>query len=141
MVTRFQASLASAVLLLTGCAKDINNKEAVRVAVVEYLNQKAQSTGLNVAAMEVQVGSVSFEKDQARAMVSIKPKGGADGMQMAYALVRKGDKWEVKSKQDSGANPHGGGMGAGGAAPQQQPAEDPSLPPGHPPRNSAPATK
>lgn len=132
IVTRIRVPLAgaaiSAVLLLAGCAKNINNKEAVRAAVIEYLGQKAQTTGLNVAAMEVTVASVSFEKDQAQAMVSIKPKGMSDGMTMTYALLRKGDKWEVKSKQDSGVNPHGGG----GAV-----VADPAMPPGHPPTGAA----
>jgi hypothetical protein len=131
IVTRQSISLAAAVFLLAGCAKDINNKEAVRVAVVEYLNKKAESTGLNVAQMEVQVGSVSFQKDQAQAMVNIKPKGMPDGMQMSYALVRKGDKWEVKGKQDSGMNPHGGELPS--SAPPAQPNSNPALPPGHPP--------
>lgn len=124
-------ALAAALALSAGCAKDINNKEAVRAAVVEYLNTKAQSTGLNVASMDIQVGSVSFEKDQAQAMVSIKPKGMPEGMQIAYALVRKGDKWEVKSKQQAGANPHGG-LGA-----ELPPSGDnPAMPPGHPPSTS-----
>jgi hypothetical protein len=130
IVTRQSISLTAAVFLLAGCAKDINNKEAVRVAVVEYLNKKAESTGLNVAQMEVLVGSVSFQKDQAQAMVNIKPKGMPDGMQMSYALVRKGDKWEEKGKQDSGMNPHGGELPSTTPA---QPKSNPALPPGHPP--------
>lgn len=121
-------------LLLAGCAKDINNKEAVRTAVVDYLTKRAESTGLNMSSMEVQVASVSFQKDQAQAMVSIKPRGGADGgMQMSYALVRKGDAWEVKGKQESGPNPHG----AGAEMPPSQGAPPPpaagEMPPGHPP--------
>ena len=138
IVTSIRVPLAgvaiSALLLLAACAKNINNKEAVRAAVVEYLGQKAQATGLNVAAMEVTVASVSFEKDQAQAIVSIRPKGMSDGMNMTYALLRKGDKWEVKSKQDSGVNPHGAGAeipaSGGGAA-------DPALPPGHPPAGAS----
>ncbi len=122
-------------LLLAGCAKDINNKEAVRIAVVDYLTKRAESTGLNVASMEVQVASVSFQKDQAQAMVSIKPRGGADGMQLSYALVRKGDAWEVKGKQESGPNPHG----SGAEMPPSQAAPPPNgaMPPGHPPVDPA----
>jgi hypothetical protein len=113
----------AATLLLAACAKDINNKEAVRTAVVEYLTKRAESTGLNVAQMDVQVASVSFQKDQAQAVVSIKPRGVPDGMQMSYALIRKGDAWEVKGKQESGPNPHGGGMTA---------APTGEMPSGHP---------
>lgn len=121
-------------LLLVGCAKDINNKEAVRTAVVDYLTKRAESTGLNMSSMEVQVASVSFQKDQAQAMISIKPRGGADGgMQMSYALVRKGDAWEVKGKQESGPNPHG--AGAEMPPPQSAAPSDggAAMPPGHPP--------
>jgi hypothetical protein len=144
MVYRIRMSAVAAVstglllLLSAACGKDINNKEAVRAAVVEYLNSKASSTGLNVASMDIQVGSVSFEKDQAQAMVSIKPKGMAEGMQMTYALVRKGDKWEVKSKQQgAGGDPHGG---VGGEIPPSPDSSNPALPPGHPPA-AAPGDK
>lgn len=98
------------VLVLSGCGgKDINNKEEVRQAVVEHLSKRGD---LNMGAMEVQVASVSFEKDQAKATISVTPKGMKDGMQMSYALVRKGDKWEVKGKQDSGMSNHGGALPA-----------------------------
>lgn len=113
-------------LLLVACAKDINNKEAVRTAVIDYLTKRSESTGLNVANMDVQVGAVSFQKDQAQATVSIKPRGASDGMQLSYALVRKGDLWEVKNKQESGVNPHGGGAEIPAAPPAGE------LPPGHP---------
>ena len=115
-------SAALAILLLTGCAKDINNKEAVRTAVVDYLTKRSEATGLNMANMNIQVASVSFQQDQAQATVSITPNGASDGMQMSYALVRKGDKWEVKGQQSSGGASHGGGAPAGMA-----------LPPNHPP--------
>ena len=116
-------------LLLVGCAKDINTKEEVRTAVVDYLTKRAESTGLNVASMDVQVASVSFQKDQAQAMVSIKPRGGSDGMQLSYALVRKGDAWEVKGKQESGPNPHGAGAEI---PPPQAAPQAGAMPPGHP---------
>ena len=101
--------MVPALLLLVACAKDINNKEAVRTAVIDYLTRRSESTGLNVANMDVQVGAVSFQKDQAQVTVSITPRGGSDGMQLSYALVRKGEVWEVKNQQASGGNPHGGG--------------------------------
>lgn len=101
---------AAATLFLSACGgKDINNKDQVRQAVVEHLSKRGD---LNMDAMDVQVASVSFEKDQAKATVSVTPKGMKDGMQMSYALVRKGDKWEVKGKQDSGMSNHGGALPA-----------------------------
>jgi hypothetical protein len=116
-----------AALLLAGCSKNIQNSEAVRSAVIEYLNSRAPQTGLDVNAMQVDIASTTFEKDTARVTVSITPKntqGG--GMQMSYNLDRKGDKWVVRP----GGTPHGM------VAPPPNPGAAPSgqkLPPGHPP--------
>ena len=116
---------AAATLFLSACGgKDINNKDQVRQAVVEHLSKRGD---LNMDAMDVQVASVSFEKDQAKATVSVTPKGMKDGMQMSYALVRKGDKWEVKGKQDSGMSNHGGAL----------PAPPPGAPGGSDPHGGA----
>jgi len=116
---------AAATLFLSACGgKDINNKDQVRQAVVEHLSKRGD---LNMDAMDVQVASVSFEKDQAKATVSVTPKGMKDGMQMSYALVRKGDKWEVKGKQDSGMSNHGGAL----------PAPPPGAPGGGDPHGGA----
>ena len=118
--------LVGVTLLSAACSRDIQNKEAVRAAVVEYLNQRAATTGLNMAQMDVEITSLAFERDQARAGVAFRLKGGNDGggMQLSYTLDRKGSKWVVRSRQD-GASPHG----AGGALPG---SSDPQMPPGHP---------
>lgn len=101
-----------AALLLTGCTKDINNKDAVKEAVMKRL---ATVSGLNMAGMDVEITDVKFEGTKADAQVSFKAKGSADSMlKMSYKLERTGDEWVVKSSS--------GGMGGGGA-----------LPPGHPP--------
>ena len=66
--------------------------------------------GLDMSAMDVNVGSVSFEKDVARASVSFVPKGmppGSGGMSMDYVLERKGDKWAVKGREVNPASTHG----------------------------------
>ncbi|HEY7336048.1 MAG TPA: hypothetical protein VH639_14260 [Bryobacteraceae bacterium] len=108
-------------LLLAACSKNIQNQEAVRSAVVDYLAARAPQTGLSMDSMTVEVANMSFEKDTARVTVSITPKGAnGGGMQMTYNLDRKGDKWVVRP----GATPHG--MPAP-AAPSGQ-----ALPPGHP---------
>jgi hypothetical protein len=44
-------------------------------------------------------------------------------MQMQYTLERKGDRWVVKGRRDSGGLPHGGTPGA--------------MPPGHPPTGAS----
>ena len=122
---KFYVPLVSA-LLFVGCSKNIQNPEAVRSAVMEYLNARAAQTGLDMNAMQVEVGATTFEKDTARATVSITPKGiGGPGMQMTYNLDRKGDKWVVRP----GGSPHGtvpppNSSGAPGGQ---------ALPPGHPP--------
>jgi hypothetical protein len=124
-------------LALAGCNRDIRNESAVRQGVLDYLSSRPN---LNIASMDVGVTSVVFRRDEADATVSFSAKGsnGAGGMTMHYLLERKGGRWAVKSRADSGQNPHGGGMGAnphgggmglpdaGGGAPAG------ALPPGHP---------
>ena len=111
-------ALFVAVLILAACSKDIQNTEAVRQGVVDYLQQRTPETGLDVNSLVVTVSSVSFEQDVARATVAFSPKSapGATGMSMNYVLDRKGDKWVVNGRQ---VNP-GGAHGAG------------ELPPAHP---------
>jgi hypothetical protein len=132
--------LAVALLLAVSCSKNIQNPDAVKQGVLDYLNEKAPSMGLNMSAMEVTVSSVSFEKDLARASVSFHPKGSpADGgMQMSYVMERKGDKWTVKGRQASQTNQHGNEALPEGA-PQGTPGGE--LPPGHPPTGGAGAAQ
>lgn len=125
-------ALAVAALILAACSKNIQNTEAVKQGVVDYLKERAPTMGLDMSAMDVNVGAVSFEKDTARANVSFVPKGmpGSGGMTMDYVLERKGDKWAVKGRQVSPASSHGD---------QPLPGSQPpgTLPPGHPPTEQA----
>ena len=101
-------------LLLYGCAKDINNKDAIKEAVLKRLTSVS---GLNMAGMDVDVTNVSFQGNQADAQVAFRAKGSTDSMlNMSYKLERKGDEWTVKSTS--------GGMSGGGGT---------KMPPGHPP--------
>lgn len=121
--------MAAAAILLAGCAKDIQNSDAVKQGVMEYLQQRKGETGLDMALMQVDVASVSFDKDRAHAIVVFRPKSSADagGMQMAYNLQRRGNKWVVEGHgEGGGGNPHGGAVSAPGAP------GSPALPPGHP---------
>jgi hypothetical protein len=137
------------ILLLGGCSKNIQNEEAVRTAVIEYLNARAPQTGLDMNAMTVEVATMSFERDSARVTVSVTPKGltGA-GMQINYDLDRKGDKWVVRPNASphitvapSGSQSlppgHPAAPGDSQALPPGHPAVAPDgsqgLPPGHPP--------
>ncbi len=121
-----------------GCNRGggIENKEAVRQGVVDYLSSRSN---LNVASMNVDVTSVTFKGNEADATVSFAPKGAGgagQGMSMRYTLERKGNRWVVKGRADSGKNAHGmGGPGGEGAMPPM-PGQNPpagELPPGHPP--------
>src|SRR5260221_53508 len=104
-----KAILWGAVALLAACSRDIQNKEAVRQGVVDYLAARAAETGLNMDQMQVDVTTVSFEKDQARAAVVFRVKGAAEQspVRVDYVLDRKGNKWQVRGRTDSGVNPHG----------------------------------
>ena len=124
---------------LAGCASNIQNADAVKRGVLDYLKERAPTMGLNMDAMDAVVTSVSFEKDVARAAVSFVVKGTTGGgMNMDYVLDRKGDKWVVRGRQVSPASPHGaeglpGGVPQGGPLPGGAPQ---GLPPGHPPPES-----
>lgn len=122
--------LAAAFLLLGGCRRDIQNTEAIRRSVIDYLSSRS---GLDVSSMQVEVTSVTFRENEADATVSFRAKGSNDpaaGMQMAYTLERQGDKWVVKGRRGagSGSDPHGG---IGSDMPPAGGSGD--LPAGHPP--------
>jgi len=124
----------TAALIAVSCGRsNIDNKEAVRKGVVDYLEKRKSQTGLDMSLMNVEVTNVSFEKNEARATVAFRPKDGrAGGMSMNYVLERKDDRWVVKGRQESGLNPHAGTAvpGAMGSSP---PGELPSMPLNHPP--------
>jgi hypothetical protein len=121
-----RALLTVAVLLAGACSRaDIDNKEAVRAAMVEYLESNQSSTGLDLSRMDVSVDAVVFERDLARATVSFTIKGTDQGMQGNYTLERQGNKWGNVKNQNLTAAPHA--MPDSGAAPA------PEMPAGHPP--------
>lgn len=139
-------ALFAALLLLGACSKNIQTNEAVRESVVSYLSAIAAEKGLDISAMDVEVAKVSFERDEARATISIRPKNvpGSAPMQIAYALDRKGDKWVVRGAMQTGAMPHGETTNAApGALPAGHPAMTGTppagaLPAGHPPIDKTP---
>jgi hypothetical protein len=110
--------------LLAACNRDIQNNEAVRGAIVDYLNARPDKMGLTV---NVQISSLTFGSGgkEAHANVMFTPKAGGAGMQMPYTLDRKGDKWVVRAHAAEGENPHGA-------------AGLPALPPSHPPMEKQP---
>jgi hypothetical protein len=108
-------------LSLAACHRGLdNNKEAVRLGVVDYLKVK----GLNVDGMTVELASAKFDGQHADVVVSITPKGGPSGtgMTMPYKLDQKDGKWVVSGSMGGhpgsempadATNPHGGTMPAG----------------------------
>jgi len=129
--------LVALIAVLAGCNRDINNKEAVRQGVVDYLSKRTGQTGLDMNLMNVDVSSVKFENNEAHATVAFKPKGadGPGGMTMSYVLERQGAKWVVKGRQESGMSPHGGTPPPGNAMPQGDATG--AIPPNHLPVEGA----
>jgi hypothetical protein len=118
-----------ALALTISCSKDIQNTDAVKQGVTEYLKATQAKTGLNLDAMQIEVRSVSFERDEARANVYVTPKGmPTGGMQLTYVLARNGNNWVVRGRSESGANPHGGSQ----MPDSQEGSPTQGLPPGHP---------
>lgn len=118
-------------LVLGACKKDIQNKEAVRQGIMNYLSKRT-----DLGNMDVSISSVSFRQNEADATVHFQAKNSnapGTGMDLSYVLERKGNEWVVKGKGASGGAPHGG-MGqnphGGGMPPEGMPGG--ALPPGHP---------
>ena len=108
--------LAIAVLSLAGCSKDINNKDAVKAAILKRVSK----TGFDVKAMKVDVTQVSFHDQDAVATVAFLPNGGPpqSSVTFKYNLHRQNDEWVATGLAGStgtaaGANPHGGAMPGG----------------------------
>ena len=140
---RSAGCVALSLLVLAGaCSRNIQNDEAVRQAVIDYLQARKAQTGLDVSLMEVQVKAVSFQQNVARASITFVPKGSPDssGMSMSYTLDRKANKWVVRPREAGAASPHDGAdlttpPEASGAVPAVTPE---GMPPGHPAVGSAP---
>ena len=126
--------VAAAICAILACSKNIQNSDAVKQSILEYLKSRP-GIGLNLEAMDIQVSNVRFAEKEANAEVAFVPKGrpADSGMSMNYKLEREGDKWIVKSKAMASM----GGVAApaaGGTEPGADPtAAPPALPPGHMP--------
>jgi len=128
---------------MSGCKKDIQNNDAIRQGITNYLSKRP-----DLLAMDVNVGAVTYKGDEATATVHFQAKGNATpggGMTMQYVLTRQGSQWVVKGKAageshgESMGMPQGPGAGAGGsggsigAMPNTPaPGSSGALPPGHP---------
>jgi hypothetical protein len=100
--------IVAAALFGASCSSaNIDNKDAVRSAMIEYLDKTKAATGIDPAAMDINVDAVQFERDTARATVSFLIKGSDQGMQGNYTLTRDGNKWGNVTRQNMTADPHG----------------------------------
>ena len=135
------ASLVLMALMLAACSRtDINNKDAVKAAMIVYLSSRTKETGLDPARMDINVNAVAFERDVAHATVSFAVKGTDSGMSLNYTLDRSGDKWVVRGKQDAATgSPHPVAGPQTGDAPEASPlpaiplpGQQGRLPAGHP---------
>jgi hypothetical protein len=123
-------------LALAGCHRNIQNEDAVKQGIMEYLSTRQ---GLNVASMNVSVAAMIFRQNEVDVTVTFTPKdssGATQPMSIPYTLEKKADRWVVKPRAGGGQNPHGG-MGAnphGGGMGVPEGADSPAgaLPPGHP---------
>jgi hypothetical protein len=115
------------ILCLVACQRGgQNNADAVRQAVIDRLAQQK----MDIAAMDLKVGDVQYNGDQADANITVTLKGKSDAPPMAlrYHLERRQNKWVAvglsqtsghggAADPNAGTNPHGGAMppAAGGA--------------------------
>jgi hypothetical protein len=131
------AAVGLSLTILGGCKRDIQNTDAVRLGVMNYLSKRS-----DLLSMDVSIADVIYRQDEATATVHFQAKGSntaGSGMDMRYVLERKGNDWVVKGR--AGSEAHGQGMVASPGAPQStSPSSQPgsigampqTLPPGHP---------
>lgn len=127
------AITALALVALAGCSsRNVDSLDAVKQGVIKDI-----AKNINVAAMDVNVVSVSFRDKEADAVVSFAPKGGsaAQGLTMSYTMERKGEEWHIKSRAQSDLQKHAAQAppGTPGAAMpgSDMPGGMAPLPPGH----------
>jgi hypothetical protein len=104
LMKRFALAAGLLVLLIavTGCKKQLGDNDAIRAGIMQHLT--AVGT-LNISAMEMNIRSVSIDRDKAHADVEFRPKtGGAPGagMQVAYDLEKRDGSWVVLKTQAAG---------------------------------------
>ena len=115
-------------LCLAGCNHLAQDKEAVRLGIVDHL----QSGHFDMSKMAMDVNSVKFNGTHADATVSVYIKGqtAADGMTMNYQLEQQSGKWVVLgSPKGAGGMPHAGAAAPGAAMPPGQNPHGAAMPP------------
>jgi hypothetical protein len=117
-------------VLATGCKKQANDQDAIRVSIDKHLKETA---GLNLSAMDREVKGISVNGNHASAQVEFRLKQGGDGrMEIEYTLERQGNQWAVLKGVPIGV---GNSHPAGQDPPSAPKTGGDSLPPIHPPSN------
>jgi hypothetical protein len=111
------------IFCLAGCHRGVENNDAVRQGVLDYLATK----GMTAAAMDINVASVKFDGDKADATVSFAAREAVRANDHQYHLEMKDNKWVVVGRRmqastglpgalraaPQGDNPHGAPCSAG----------------------------
>jgi hypothetical protein len=146
--------IAAAFIMACGCQKQVGDNEAIRAGIMQHL---AGVGTLNMSAMDMDIRSVSIDRNQAHAEVEFRPKSGGTpgtGMQVAYNLEKRDGTWVVVKSlpmggmiqhPDPNQNPHQNANVHSSTMPNFSDVLNPggastpaSLPPGHPAINSQP---
>src|SRR5258708_11175207 len=107
--------------LFAGCKKQESHADAVRTGINQHL---ASLKTINLAAMDMNITSVSVQGNQPQAQVEFKPNTGAPnraGMQVAYSLQKQNGQWIVQTTTP-----------AGGSIQHPAPGENPHIDPTSP---------
>lgn len=75
-----------------------SDADAIRAAIEEHVRN---DHSVNMDMMEMTVGSVSVNGDQAHAEAAFRLKQGGTGMAMTYFLARQANGWNVTRSQPS----------------------------------------
>lgn len=125
-------AIAVAALLLSSCAKNIDNQEAVQKAVDKYFAGRT-----DLRSMTARVANVIFRGNEADATVMVSANG-TQSVPIPYVLEKQSDGWVVKGPSKGAMAGHaaqGGGQMPAGHPGMATGAPDTSgqpLPPGHP---------
>lgn len=80
-------------------AAPANDRDAIEQAVRQHLSENGS---LNMAAMDMNMGQVSINGEQAQADAQFRLKTGGPAMQMTYSLQRHASGWIVTKGEPSG---------------------------------------
>jgi hypothetical protein len=76
-----------------------NDEDGIKAAIERHLRE---NSGLNLAAMDTAVNSISIQGVKAQANLTFQSKQGGNPMVMVYSLARRGSDWDVVSSQPAG---------------------------------------